>query len=111
MNHPTRTMGDQAAPNADRERKVTPAPDSPDLSTAVPDGVSAQEAARLLGLHERTVRRAIQRGALIATKKGRSFQIVLEALERYRRELARHTRRDQVRPRLYLLPTPFTRFV
>jgi excisionase family DNA binding protein len=35
----------------------------------VPDTLSAQETARLLGIHERTVRRAIGSGELAATKR------------------------------------------
>ena len=87
-------------------------PDSRDLSDVLPDGVSAHEAARLLGVHERTVRRAIQRGEMTAAKQGRSFHIAPEALERYQQQPARRAaRRGQVRTRLHSLPTPFTRFV
>ncbi|MCD6031370.1 MAG: diguanylate cyclase and serine/threonine protein kinase with repeat, partial [Thermomicrobiales bacterium] len=46
--------------------------------------VSVKNAAALLGVHERTLRRAIARGDLPAIKEGRRFHIALEALDRYR---------------------------
>ena len=46
--------------------------------------VSAREAAALLGCGERTIRRAIHRGELPATKHGRAFRISREAIECYR---------------------------
>src|SRR5215207_7308138 len=49
--------------------------------------LTAKEAARVAGLHERTIRRAIARGELAATKRSRIFQIAPEALSQYR---ARH---------------------
>ncbi|MGH2617821.1 MAG: ATP-binding protein, partial [Thermomicrobiales bacterium] len=53
--------------------------------TTGPTGaISAREAAALLGVNERTVRRAIGRGELPATKCGRSFQIAPEDLARLR---------------------------
>src|SRR5688500_10892853 len=45
---------------------------------------SATDAAASLGVSERTIRRAIARGELTATKQGRSFAITLESLDRYR---------------------------
>ena len=70
--------------------------DHPPASGAEPDPaaglLSAREAAAALGLDERTIRRAIQRGELVATKHGRSFRISRAALARYRpraRPLAR----------------------
>ncbi len=54
-----------------------------------PDFFSATDAAASLGVNERTIRRAIARGELAATKHGRSFAITLESLDRYR---ARHDR-------------------
>lgn len=105
-------MGEQAAPNANRGRELSLALDRPDLSTTVSDSVSAEEAARLLGVHERTVRRAIQRGELIATKQGRSFHITPEELDRYQQDPARRPqRRGQSGTRLRSLPTLFNRFV
>ena len=50
--------------------------------------LSAREAADELALDERTIRRAIRRGDLEATKHGRSFQISRAALARYRARLA-----------------------
>lgn len=47
-------------------------------------GVTAREAAALLGASERTIRRAITRGDLAATKRSGSFSIAYEELERYR---------------------------
>jgi excisionase family DNA binding protein len=49
-----------------------------------PELFSATDAAASLGVNERTIRRAIARGELAATKQGRSFAITLEALDRYR---------------------------
>jgi excisionase family DNA binding protein len=46
--------------------------------------LTAKEAARVAGVHERTIRRAIARGDLAATKQARLFQITLEALSHYR---------------------------
>ncbi len=46
--------------------------------------LSAREAATCLGVHERTIRRAIARGELTATKRGGTFQISRNELERYR---------------------------
>jgi excisionase family DNA binding protein len=51
---------------------------------AVSGLVSVKNAAALLGVHERTLRRAIARGDLPAIKEGRRFHIALEALDRYR---------------------------
>jgi excisionase family DNA binding protein len=64
---------------------------APAENAAVPDigavsGVlSAREAATALGVSERTVRRAIQRGEIVATKHAGSFQITPAALDDYRR--------------------------
>ena len=65
----------QPTPDADRDRENTRKRESPDLTGGVPNDLSAREAARLLGLHERTVRRAIRGGELTATKQGGSFHI------------------------------------
>ena len=46
--------------------------------------LTAKEAARVAGVHERTIRRAIARGELAATKRARLFQITPEALAQYR---------------------------
>jgi excisionase family DNA binding protein len=55
---------------------------TPDTSDT-PGAVSAREAALLLGVNERAIRRAIARGDLAAVKHGRAFQISPSALERY----------------------------
>lgn len=49
-----------------------------------PEVLTAVEAAALLGLNERTIRRAIDRGELPAIRRGRSFAIEPEALEGFR---------------------------
>jgi excisionase family DNA binding protein len=49
----------------------------------VEHGLTAKEAARVAGVHERTIRRAIARGELAATKRARLFQIAPGALARY----------------------------
>lgn len=56
-----------------------PIPDNPTLSGIL----SARAAASMLGVNEKTIRRAIARGELAAVKHGRSFQITPEALDRY----------------------------
>ena len=45
--------------------------------------LTAKEAARVAGVHERTIRRAIAHGDLVATKRSRIFQIAPEALADY----------------------------
>jgi excisionase family DNA binding protein len=66
--------------------------------------ISAREAAIALGVNERTIRRAIRRGELLATKRGRSFQITREALDDYRRgRLPQDKRRRERRPHLTLV--------
>ena len=68
--------------------KHAAAPDVSAMSTVL----SAREAAVELGVSERTVRRAIQRGEIAATKRAGSFQITPSALEHYRqRETGQHT--------------------
>jgi excisionase family DNA binding protein len=47
--------------------------------------LSAREAATALGVSERTVRRAIQRGEIVSTKHAGSFQITPAAIDDYRR--------------------------
>ena len=72
------------------------------VSTEIPSHkpVSAKEAAEILGVNERTVRRAIARGDLPATKRGSAFLITREAIESY---AAASTRRPQppLTPHLY----------
>jgi non-specific serine/threonine protein kinase len=68
-------MGEQAA---DR-------PPDPDRSPAAGDGfLTAREAAAQLGINERTVRRAIARGELLAAKHAGAFVIAPADLERHR---------------------------
>jgi excisionase family DNA binding protein len=52
--------------------------------TVVAAMLTAREAAACLDVHERTIRRAIARGELTATKRHGAFQISRNALERYR---------------------------
>ncbi|HUG60929.1 MAG TPA: helix-turn-helix domain-containing protein, partial [Methylomirabilota bacterium] len=71
-------MGGQRADTA-ADRRSGAAPDR-----ARPSGaVSARTAAAALGVHERTIRRAIERGELAARKRGGAFRITPAALERY----------------------------
>jgi excisionase family DNA binding protein len=65
-----------------------------------PGVVSASEAAAVLGVNERTIRRAIQRGELAASKHGRSFQITREALDAFQ---ARRDRASDPEPLLRLI--------
>jgi excisionase family DNA binding protein len=109
------------------------------MAHAIPDPtphtgvITAREAAGALGLSERTVRRAIARGELVASKEGRAFRVTPEALEAYRTGRDRSVRRgaspvdarggEPVRPamltalprrtppRVDILPTPLTRFI
>src|SRR5262245_1035310 len=68
--------------------------------------LSAREVAALLGLHERTVRRAIRDGRLVAAKHGRAFIVTPEALNQYRSTLGEPDRAASpaTRPHLTLLP-------
>ncbi len=74
------TMGERQTTEAFPEHRT----DTADVS-GVPDSwpCSASEAAALLGLSERTIRRAIARGSLRATKRGGTFQISSMELARY----------------------------
>ncbi len=53
------------------------------IPSAGSGAVSAREAAAALRISERTIRRAIQRGDLAATKQGRAFRIAPESLAAY----------------------------
>jgi excisionase family DNA binding protein len=84
-------MDDRTSPGeGNAAAQDTPAAPS-DAGAAAPDigdvsGVlSAREAATALGISERTVRRAIQRGELVATKHAGMFQITPRALDDFRR--------------------------
>ena len=103
-------MHDQPARDADRQWEQTREWSSPELAGGVSDGLSAREAARLLGIHERTVRRAIRDGDLAATKQGGSFHISAAALERYREWRARPVR-PRARTEPHALPASPTSFI
>jgi non-specific serine/threonine protein kinase len=68
--------------------------------------LSALDAAQFLGVHERTVRRAIARGALPATKRSGIWRIDPDDLDRLRQSAARNARvpRPATAPSLVLLP-------
>jgi excisionase family DNA binding protein len=66
--------------------------------------LTAKEAARVAGVHERTIRRAIARGELAATKQTRIFQITPEALARFQ---ARHQPSSPPLSLLRLVEQPF----
>src|SRR3954464_13384948 len=59
----------------------------------LPEAVSAREAAAALGVSERTVRRAIDRGEIATVKQGRSFRIPVTALDEYQADRGQHRRR------------------
>jgi non-specific serine/threonine protein kinase len=69
--------------------------------------LSAREAAAVLGVSERTVRRAIARGALPATMYAGVYRIALDELSHYQQE-----RRSSVPPanRLHVVPSPLLPF-
>jgi excisionase family DNA binding protein len=103
-------MHHQPARDADGQREQTRKQESPELTGGVPGTLSAQEAARRLGIHERTVRRAIGSGELVATKQSSSFHIYEEDLERFRQRRARPLRHE-VAARPYSLPALPTSFI
>jgi excisionase family DNA binding protein len=80
--------------------------------------LTAKEAARVAGVHERTIRRAIARGDLAATKRSRIFQIAPEALAQFQAQ-HRHASPPPLLLRLVepalgpavALPTPLTPFL
>jgi non-specific serine/threonine protein kinase len=86
------------------DRLPDPSPDTTMSGAADTWPLSAREAAAVLGVHERTIRRAIARGDLPASKTGATFRIGRDDLERYRA-----SRRVAVPvvpvPRLIPLPT------
>jgi excisionase family DNA binding protein len=77
---------DTMAAMSDRQRAHVDERGSPGTAEVrrVSGTVSVREAAEMLGLNERAIRRAIQRGDLAATKQRRSFQITLAALDDFR---------------------------
>ncbi len=68
--------------------------------------LSAREAAEVLGVNERTVRRAIQRGELAATKQAGVYRIASAALERYRARLAGTHGGEDTAPMEHVPPLP-----
>ena len=103
-------MADQPTPKANRERDWTLTPDHPEQARGLADGLSARDAAQQLGISERTVRRAIGRGKLTATKQGGSFHITVEALACYREWRARSVP-NRSRTQQYSLPASPTSFI
>ena len=92
-------MTERTTDDPDRAAAPDQAAAARDTSVAAPDigglaGVlSAREAAAALGVSERTVRRAIQRGELVATKHAGMFQVTPAAIDDYRRgETGQRTR-------------------
>ena len=67
--------------------------------------LNASQAASRLGVSERTIRRAIQRGEIPATRRGRRHQIAIAALEQFK-DAREAKRRNAARPRLALVPFP-----
>jgi excisionase family DNA binding protein len=99
-------MRDQPARDADGQWGEPRKRESPELTGGMPDALSAQEAGRLLGIHERTVRRAIGSGELAATKQGGSFHISAEDLEHYRQRRARAPRHEVTAGRAVVPASP-----
>ncbi|MBA3276919.1 MAG: helix-turn-helix domain-containing protein [Chloroflexia bacterium] len=88
------------------ERADDRTPDSGHPVTEETSPLTARDAARLLGVNERTVRRAIARGELRATKHAGVFRIERHDLSRYRprKEPVPHRPKGR-RQQLRLLPT------
>src|SRR4051812_737860 len=86
------------------ERAVDRTPDTGQKLGAL----SASAAADHLGVNERTIRRAIARGELPATKRAGVYQIDPENLQRYqtRRRLHVQSMSSTPRDRLQLIPFP-----
>src|SRR5438046_2070119 len=93
-------MSEQRSALGDSGPEPARTPGRSDLSGPV----SAREVAIALGLSERTIRRAIRRGELAATKQGRRYQIAVEEMERYRSQGDRPGL--SARPPLTLLTRP-----
>jgi non-specific serine/threonine protein kinase len=69
--------------------------------------LSAREAAALLGVNERTIRRAIARGELLASKRGGAYRIALADLARYwKADVLPVPAAPAPRPPLRLVPSP-----
>lgn len=77
--------------------------------TAAPT-ITVAEAAAHLGVHERTVRRAIRRGEIEACKRGRALHLTQSSVEHYaQRERTRPRRTFQIAPPEP--PVPLTSFI
>lgn len=96
--------------------------DAPAVTTAPgtrkpPTAFSACEAAILLGIHERTVRRAIHDGRLEGIRQGRSYVIAPEAIRAYRLLRRQRSRVPATPPEtidhqlVNAVPRPLTSFV
>jgi excisionase family DNA binding protein len=79
-----------------------------DLPTGM---VSLPEATARLGVHERTVRRAIARGEILAVKRGRALAISRASLERYASRGGKGARRRNAQREQATLPVPLTSFI
>jgi excisionase family DNA binding protein len=73
--------------------------------------VSLPEAAARLGIHERTIRRAIARGEILAIKRGRALAISRASLERYATRDRTGPRRRSVQRAQAAPPMPLTSFI
>ena len=78
---PDADLGDATAAMGERTADRTP-DTGQDAQEA--DSLSASAAAAVLGVHERTVRRAIARGDLPAVKRSGVYRIAPDALDRFR---------------------------
>ena len=71
-----------------------------------PGALTARAAAESLGVHERTIRRAIARGELPASKQAGSYQIAPDDLARYRSRVPNSSAREFFREPPRLMPSP-----
>src|SRR5215207_4532143 len=94
LNRPSHAMRVQPVPDASRKQERMLSPDDSERSPGAPGTISAQEAARLFGIHARTVRRAIGSGELTATKQRGAFYINNGSNCRPSRALAKETSQD-----------------
>lgn len=81
-----------------------------DIDPELVDPLSLQEAATTLGVHERTVRRAIARGDLVARKQGRSIAVTRASLDEFVRR-RRPVETEGAWTRSRPLPKPLTTFI
>ncbi len=110
-------VGQSRAAN-EADRQPAPGVAGPHLAAMV----SARDAARILGVHEKTIRRAIRRGELAAVKRGRSFESALDEQDRYRRRAGQSSPPERLpanvlpfpsldRGARHHLPVALTRFI